>query len=82
MRKECTLCSQCELFRGQINLTEDVRIMYKYHYCLSQTSRWKECKRFVFKNLNHICPDFVMPNSLMSIDQIWHKMQKEYSLQY
>lgn len=82
MKNQCTLCSQCELFKGQISLSEDVRIMYNYHYCLSKNNRWKECKRYIFKNLNNHCPDFVMPNSLLSIDQIWQKLQREYTLQH
>jgi hypothetical protein len=82
MEKQCILCSRCELFKGDISLSEDVKIMYKYHYCLSDSQRWRECKRFTFDNINGFCPDFVMPNSLLSLDQIWQKTQREYTLQY
>lgn len=30
--------------------------------------------------INDHCPEFVMPNSLLSMDQIWQKMQKEYAV--
>ncbi len=74
----CTMCSQCELFKGTISLPEDVMIMYKYHYCLSENNRWKECKRYLFSSFGTFCPAFVMPNSLLSMDQIWQKVQREY----
>lgn len=82
MNNQCTFCSQCSLFKGKISLPEDVGIMYKYHYCLSQTEKWKECKRYTFENINGYCPDFVMPNSLLTIDQIWHRTQHQYAMQY
>ncbi len=77
-KKHCTLCFECELFKGNILIPEDITIMYKYHYCLNSQGRWKECKRFLTKNLFGFCPGFVMPNSLLSLDQIKQKVRVEY----
>jgi len=76
----CRLCNRCDLFNGDINLPEDTRIMYKYHYCLAKENRWEQCKRFIFENINGYCPDFVMPNSLLTLDQIWQKTQRGFAL--
>lgn len=82
MKHYCPICHKCDLFKGKIELSEDISIMYKYHYCLNESYKWKECKRYIFHNINGSCPDFVMPNSLLSIDEIWQKAQKEFSPTY
>jgi hypothetical protein len=78
MENHCSLCSKCPLFRGNIQLSEDTRIMYTYHYCLNQSNKWKECKRYSFEIVNGQCPDFVMPNTLLSLDQISQKAHQDY----
>lgn len=85
MKSQCKLCSHCDLFNGKVNISEDTRIIYKCHYCLGSQEKWKECKRFIFSAKHGFCPEFVMPNSLMSFDQILSKANQEYSysgLQY
>jgi hypothetical protein len=79
MEKQCTLCSQCHLFRDIIHIPEDVRLRYKFHYCANHTGRWKDCKRFSFEKLFGYCPDFVMPNSLLTTDQIKTRSVLEFS---
>jgi hypothetical protein len=80
MEKQCTLCSECPLFKGSINIPEEIRVMYKLHYCAGTMNRWKECKRYCYQNLTGECPDFVMPNSLLSFEQIRQKSFDEYQV--
>ena len=46
------------------------RDYYMSHYCRSNDSCWKNCKRFEIKAVLGFCPDFVLPDSRMTIDQI------------
>jgi hypothetical protein len=80
MEKQCSLCSKCTLFKGLLNIPEEIRIRYNSHYCLDESYRWKKCKRYIFENNNGSCPDFVMPNTLLTLDQIWQKSQWEYTM--
>jgi hypothetical protein len=43
---------------------------YLSHYCRSGSSNWKNCRRLETKAVLDFCPDFVVPDSQMTIDQI------------
>lgn len=81
MEKQCTYCSSCPLYRGSIGISEDIRIMYTYYYCLNESDRWKQCKRYTVKTTAGQCPDFVMPNTLLTEEQIRQKSLQEYAME-
>lgn len=43
---------------------------YLTGFCRSEHSNWENCKRLQTKSILDFCPDFVLPDSQMSIDQI------------
>lgn len=46
---------------------------YVLSYCRSENENWKSCKRFIVKNTLNFCPDFVMPDTDLSPDEVLDK---------
>ncbi len=75
MKNQCSKIGKCNLFGGELEIPEDSVIRYKCFYCLGEESRWSSCKRFMIIDELGYCPDFVMPNSLLSSEQIMNRIQ-------
>lgn len=56
---------------------EDQRHTYIKSWCQSDETKWSKCKRFVVKEAIHFCPDFVLPDSVMTPDEVIEKFDKE-----
>ncbi len=80
MNRQCSKISKCNLFRGKLTLQEDSIIRYKCYFCLGDESRWSKCRRYQVMNELGFCPDFVMPNSLLSSEQILRRMRQPISV--
>jgi hypothetical protein len=50
---------------------------YLTAFCRSENSNWKNCKRFQTKSILDFCPDFIVPDSPWTMDQIIDKVDKE-----
>ncbi|MFN3555336.1 MAG: hypothetical protein ACK4VN_05160 [Bacteroidales bacterium] len=70
MTTQCPRCGDCALFKGKIQMSEDIRLRYTCNYCLGSSAPWEACKRFQMMEMAGFCPDFLMPNSLLSADQV------------
>jgi hypothetical protein len=46
-------------------------------YCKSDPTKWNSCKRLIAKNSLNFCPDFVLPDTNLSIDEIIDKFDNE-----
>jgi hypothetical protein len=78
MNDQCPRVCSCSLFSGKLCVEEDSKIIYKRHYCLDmEESRWRGCKRFVVEEHIGFCPDYVLPNSLLSFEQIFNRIRVE-----
>lgn len=80
MNRQCYKGNKCRLFLGKIDLSEHTRLMYNCSYCLGLESKWRNCKRFLLLETEGFCPDFVMPNTLLSDEQIMKRVGLETSL--
>lgn len=69
---ECRLVNKTG-FAGNENL----RKLYLNNYCTSVTQQWKSCKRYETKQLLHFCPDFILPDTSLSMDEILNKIETE-----
>lgn len=56
---------------------ESQRKKYIKEYCQADSSIWGYCKRLVVKNTINFCPDFVLPDTMLSIDEIIDKFDEE-----
>ena len=77
MDTTCPKIAKCPLFNGTLLKRSESEDTYKNRYC---RSKFAECKRFQISELVGKCPDFVMPNSMLTIDQIVERMKKEGQL--
>ena len=76
MNQQCPKIGACNLFGGKLEIPEDSGIRYKCFYCLCDETRWSSCKRFILIDEIGFCPDFVMPNSLLSSEQIMSRIRR------
>lgn len=53
------------------------RNSYLTAYCEAGQQEWEECKRFIVKNTLHFCPDFVVPDTTLTTDEIIDKFDNE-----
>ncbi len=56
-------------------MSED--IFYIENFCKAEKSKWCTCKRLLTKNALNFCPDFVLPDSTLSIEEIIDKFDNE-----
>ncbi len=56
---------------------EEQRNMYMQKYCWSGHKEWADCKRWIVKNKLNFCPDFVLPDTELSPDEIIDKFDNE-----
>jgi hypothetical protein len=46
-------------------------------FCEAGKENWSQCKRYQTKNELNLCPDFVMPDSAYTTDEILDKLETE-----
>lgn len=49
---------------------------YIINFCKGKNNEWLSCKRFIVKNKINLCPDFVLPDTELSIDAIIDKFDE------
>lgn len=54
-----------------------VRDFYISDFCEASQDKWSECKRFQTKRALAFCPDFVLPDSNLTLDEIIDKIETE-----
>jgi hypothetical protein len=50
---------------------------YMDTWCRDIEEKWKDCKRFITKAELGFCPDFVVPDTSSSIDEIIDKFEEQ-----
>lgn len=56
---------------------ESKRIEYLVTYCKSPDKRWNQCTRFIVNNTINFCPDFVLPDSEMTPNEVIDKFDED-----
>ncbi len=56
---------------------EEQRNSYLQKYCWSGNKEWADCKRWIVKNKLNFCPDFVLPDTSLTPDEIIDKFDNE-----
>jgi hypothetical protein len=71
----CPFIESCSLLGDLLFITDTFREVYKKQYC-ENPSKYKACKRFiVFSETGKQVPDYIMPNSQLSIEEILQKIE-------
>lgn len=74
----CPNYISCKLVKDE-NFTPDkeIRISYLNNYCKAGEEQWKVCKRLITKNELNFCPDFVLPDTTLTPDEIIDKFDND-----
>ena len=57
--------------------SDDVKNHYYNSYCnVDADNGYPQCKRFQTKNALGFCPDFVFPDTIMTLDEIMDKCEE------
>ena len=80
MAIRCPKTDKCPLFNDRILKREGSAEVYKSLYCRNST-RYKECKRYLVSEKVGTCADFVMPNSMLTVEKIIEKMKEKSLIQ-
>lgn len=56
---------------------ETRRLKYINKYCEGKLNKWNKCTRYIVKNEINFCPDFVMPDSVMTSDEVIDQFDKQ-----
>ena len=68
----------CRLVSAEdFDIDKTAREDFLVTFCQSETKKWKSCIRYTTKRSLGFCPEFVMPDSTMNIDDIMDKFDEE-----
>jgi hypothetical protein len=74
----CPNISTCRLVTTDIVVPQkDVKQQYLKEWCNKDKDIWGDCKRYNTKKVLSFCPDFVLPDTLLSVDEIIDKFDAE-----
>jgi hypothetical protein len=70
MEKKCPNINGCRLVKTDVVAPDpEVKAAYMIAYCQREET-WRRCKRYITKRSLWICPDFVLPDTEMTEDEI------------
>lgn len=58
-------------------ISRKAREDYLELFCKSSGQNWNQCKRIKIKQALNLCPDFVLPDSEISPDEVIDRFDKE-----
>jgi hypothetical protein len=74
---DCPNTTTCKLVNN-IDFLEDKALRDRYikSYCKGGKSNFESCTRYTTKNTIHFCPDFVLPDTDMTLNEIIDKYEQ------
>lgn len=78
MGVSCPNIRECKLVVDKgFNVSELKRFIYIDNFCKSGGESWRDCTRFVIKSALNFCPDFILPDTDMTPDEVIDKFDEE-----
>jgi hypothetical protein len=75
---DCPNIHSCRLVNARdFTVDESMRRTYMESYCEAGEKKWNTCSRYRVKKALNLCPDFVLPDSDMTLDEVLDRMEKE-----
>lgn len=72
----CPNINTCRMVSTEIVVPEkDKKERYMQGWCLQGEEMWSNCKRYETKKALGFCPDFVVPDTGLSMDEIIDKFE-------
>lgn len=74
----CPNMNSCQLIVVEdFELSQQKRSYYKEVFCIAGSSAWKACTRYQTKLAINFCPDFVLPDSVLTPDEVIDRFDLE-----
>lgn len=74
----CPNINSCRMVTtAEVMPDKKVKEAYMDTWCRDAGEKWGDCKRFITKAKLGFCPDFVVPDTALSIDEIIDKFEDE-----
>lgn len=73
----CPKSANCRLFNNNILSKPEYAETYRSLFCNAGEKRWAQCKRNIVSTKFGKCPDYILPNSIMTVEEIEARMKKE-----
>ncbi|MBK7030087.1 MAG: hypothetical protein IPH45_13145 [Bacteroidales bacterium] len=73
----CPSKKNCQVFTIQGFVPLEKKVFYAGNFCDAGEPSWKQCKRYNTKLELNLCPDFVLPDSEFTIDEILDRLENE-----
>jgi hypothetical protein len=74
----CPNYTNCKLVTGSSIVTDQkTKETYLEDYCRKNEKNWSQCKRYLTKIKLNFCPDFVLPDTNLTPDEIINKFDDE-----
>ena len=75
-----TLCENFEICRlvcaKDYKIARGAKAVYIKHFCSAGKEAWSKCNRFTTKMALDFCPDFVLPDTSFSMDEVLTKFDE------
>ncbi len=77
MEQICPNITTCNLVvRDDLGICEIDKKEYMTNYCNGDEKSWSVCTRYLTKKAINFCPDFVLPTSKMTPDEVIDKFDE------
>jgi hypothetical protein len=77
----CPNIDICRLVNAEdYKIDKDSRTNYLKIYCKTEIENWENCNRFIVKEELSFCPDFVLPDSGLTADEVMDKFDEDETL--
>ena len=74
----CPNISTCRMVTTNIVIEDDkTKNEYIENWCRQSEETWQECKRFHTKKELSFCPDFVLPDTELTVEEISEKFDAQ-----
>ncbi|PKP35013.1 MAG: hypothetical protein CVU00_04245 [Bacteroidetes bacterium HGW-Bacteroidetes-17] len=74
----CPNYNDCKLVNSLIIVANlEAKENYMTNYCLQDKNYWSNCKRYITKATLNFCPDFVLPDTPLTPEEIIDKFDDE-----
>jgi len=76
----CINYSTCKFINEEIiDCKLNSKDYYLEKFCTNQDLYWKNCKRYQVKNELGFCPDFIFPETELTLDEIIDKIDQNFN---
>ena len=70
----CKNYEKCPIYSGQLRGKFFTASAYRNKYCDAGSTGWTQCRRYQVKERTGTCPPGILPNALLSLEDIIRKM--------